>query len=321
MADKTDLERLDELLTLQEAVIAAAFRRFIATVGRDGVVLEAIIERLEARDPEGALKIVDSYIATFGNVLPAVAHAVGAATATELAAIVPDMALAISFDPTHPRAAEVIRDNRLRFVRDFTAQQRRATLQALARGQQEGLGTIETARLFRNSIGLTGPQELAIARYRRGLLSLNRSVLDNATRDRRFDATIERAIENDRPLTARQIDDMVAGRRRQMLASRAETIARTEAVRATSEAREESFDQMIEQTGLPVDQFERIWNPTRDRRTRDWHASMTGQRRGRNDPFVDGLGHRLRYPGDPAAPAETTINCRCGLTFSIKATA
>jgi hypothetical protein len=317
MADPTHLDRFEALLLLQEAAVRLAFRRFVAAVGYKGPIFDAIMEALEARDTAGALKIVDSYVANFGNVLPSIAQTVGAATAIELAELVPQLALAISFDPTHVRAAELIRAHRLEFVTNFSAQQRRATLQALARGQREGMGNIETARLFRESIGLTAPQEAAIGRYREDLQNLERRALDNATRDRRFDQTVERAIESGRPLTERQIDMMVTRRRGQMLALRAETIARTEGGRATSQAREEALDQMIAQTGIAIERIERIWNPTRDKRTRDWHASMAGQRRGRNEPFVDGLGNRIRYPHDPAAAAETVINCRCGLTFSV----
>lgn len=315
---QTPLEHFEELLAKQEAAVRAAFRAYLAAVGSEGAVLDAIIEKLEARDIQGALLIVDSHVITFANVLPAIAQAVGVATARELGALVPESAMAISFDPSHPRAAEIIRRNRLRFVQDFSAQQRRATLNALSRGQATGMGTIETARLFRSSIGLTAQQEGYVASYRRQLESRNRGALERAARDRRFDETIARAIERDRPLTEKQIDMMTSRYRGRLLAMRSETIARTEAGRATSEAREESLTQMIEATGIAVERVERIWNPTRDKRTRDWHASMAGQKRGRDEPFVDGLGNKLLYPHDPKAPAETTINCRCGLTFEIK---
>lgn len=317
----TDLERLDLLIAGQELAVRRAFRQFIAAVGKEGAVLDAIVERLLAEDTEGALKIVDSYVERFGNVFPLIAQTVGAATATELAGLVPHISSAISFDPSHPRAAAIVRQNRLRFVRDFSAQQRRATLQALNRSFRQGLGPRETARIFKDSIGLTAEQEIHVASYRRQLETRSRRALDRALRDRRADGTIDRAITLDRPLTARQIEIYTDRYRRNYLALRAETIARTEGVRATSEAREESLDQMIEQAGIAVDLVERIWNTTRDNRRRDWHASMEGQRRGRNEPFIDGHGNRLMYPGDPRAPAETVISCRCGLTFYIRPTA
>lgn len=314
----TDLDRLEALIAEQDKQFRLAFWRFIAAVGQEGAVLDAILERLEARDPEGALKIVDSYVAVFGNVIPKIAATVGSVTATELKELVPDMAIAISFDPSHPRAAELIRAHRAKFVRDISERQRKTIVQALSRAYQLGLGTQETARSFRQAIGLTAGDEGALARYREHLQNRDRRALDGQTRDRRYDAMVERSIELDRPIPAKTIETMVERRRRQMLIKRSEDIARTEGTRATSEAREESLDQMIEQTGISVDRVERIWNTTRDKRRRDWHATMDGQKRGRADPFIDGLGNKLRYPCDPAAPAETVINCRCGLTFSIK---
>lgn len=312
----TSYERFDQLLAQQEASVAQAFRDFVALVQSDQI-MAAIIERLEAHDQEGAMRIVDSYVSRMGDIFPAVSAAVGLATAGELAEIVPDLVLAVSFDPTLPRAAELIRANRLRFIRDFTASQRQSVSQALERAYREGAGTQAAARAIRGSIGLTAYQEGVVTNYRSMLTNLDRDALDRALRDRRFDPTVERAIELDRPLTPAQIDNMTERYRQRMLAMRSETIATTEGGRATSEAREESLQQMVEQTGLDQTRVERIWNTTQDARRRDWHAAMQGQKRAMGELFVDGLGNRLRYPHDPAAPANTVIKCRCGLTFSI----
>lgn len=264
----TDLERFDVLLAKQEKAIAQAFRDFVALV-QSPAVMRAIIDKLENRDLEGAMLIVDSHVMRFADILPQVAASVGAHTAAELAAIVPDLILAVSFDPSLPRAAEIIRANRLRFIRDFTHSQRQAVSQALERAYREGKGTQETARAIRSSIGLTAYQEGVVSNYGRLLENLDRDALDRQLRDRRFDPTIERAIDESRPLTQNQIDRMVERYRVRMLAMRAETIARTEGVRATSEAREESLTQMIEQTQIDPARIERIWGVTRDKRLRD----------------------------------------------------
>lgn len=316
MADPVD--RLDELISQQEASIRAAFRQFVQTVGGEGPVFDAVMAKLEARDTDGALKIVESYIASMANVLPAVAVSVGIATAAELAELIPESAVGISFDPSHPRAAEIIRDNRARFVREFSDQQRKATLQALAEAYREGLGTQQTARLFRESIGLTQQQQAAVRNYRRLLERGSRDALNRANRDRRFDRSVQAAAEGRRQLTPEQIDRMTQRYQQRTLMMRSETIARTEGIRATSEAREETLEQMLEATGLERDRVERVWNPTRDKRTRDFHASMAGQKRPLGTPFKDGHGNLLLYPGDPKAPASTTINCRCALTFSVR---
>lgn len=313
----TDLERIDALLSAQEVEVRRAFLDFVQLVQSERV-MDQIIERLEARDLAGAFKIVESYISRFSDVLPRVQQHVGDQTAVELAAILPaSIDIAISFDSSNPRAAAMVRTQRLGLIREMKDRQLRSVQQAVNRALNEGAGAQATARAFRDAIGLTEAQEAAVMSYRRALEQSSRDALDRALRDRRFDDRVRVAIEQNRPLTERQIDLMVSRYRARALAARAETIARTEAGRATSEAREEAVEQMAAATGIARQRVIRIWNATGDERTRDWHQSMDRQRRGIDEPFVDGLGNRLRYPHDPLAPPETTINCRCPLTYEI----
>lgn len=313
----TDLERIDQLLADQEKTVRQAFVVFVRAV-QSPEVMRQIIDRLENHDVEGAMVIVDSYISRMADVLPVIAATVGTATAAELADIIPDTVLAISFDPSHPRAAEIIRANRARFVTEMTSSQRRTVAQAIARGYQTGAGTAEIARNVRDAIGLSSEMEQHVANYRDKLVRGSREALDNVLRDRRFDRSVERAASGGAPLTEAQIERMTDRYRQRYLAYRSENIGRTEGVAATSLARQESADQMLEQTGIAEDRLERIWNTTKDKRRRDWHATMEGQVRRNTEPFTDGLGNRLRYPGDRSAPANTIINCRCIVTFRIK---
>jgi hypothetical protein len=41
---------------------------------------------------------------------------------------------------------------------------------------------------------------------------------------------------------------------------------------------------------------------------------MHGQKVAIDEPFTSGLGNRLMYPADPAAPPEDSILCRCAVT-------
>jgi hypothetical protein len=312
----TPNEQLLELLDRQEARVRKAFMRFLATV-QSGPVVAQLTELLEANDVEGALRIVDSYFTRFANIIPDVIREVGGAAAAELAEALPEIATAIVFDPTNPRAAALAAESRARLIRGFSEQQHVATHQAIARGVGRGAGTQEIARSFRDSIGLTANQESYVDTYRQQLQSLDARALDRALRDRRYDGRVSTALERDRPLTQRQIDTMVARYRARALAARADTIARTEALTAYSQAREEALDQMIAQTRLNANRVVRVWHSTHDSRVREWHASMEGQEREPGDGFEDGLGNLVRYPGDPLAPAETRINCRCTLGFRV----
>lgn len=309
-------ERIDELLAKQEARVRSAFLRYVAVVQSEAVLSE-VEELLENRDVAGAFRLLEHYVARFADVLPRVQQDVGEAAAAELAES-SAVLIAVGFDSTHPRAAALVRTQRLGLIRELTDSQTRAVQQAINRAVGSGLGAAASARAFRDAIGLTATQEEAVANYRRLLETQNRQALDRALRDRRFDDRVRQAVENDRPLTTRQIDTMVGRYRARSLAARAETIGRTEAHRAFSEARREASEQMLEQTGIARERLERNWNTTKDERRRDFHATMEGQKRGMDEAFTDGLGHRLMYPGDPAAPAETVINCRCTETFRVR---
>jgi hypothetical protein len=360
------LDQLDELLTDQEKAIRAAFRDFVVSVQSEAAIA-AVVERVEARDLEGAMKIVDSYIARMAGVIPRVYQAVGEASVPEMSALAADAAsympkllpgptpilptqtapapmpgpssppappsapppaappavppepsVAISFDPSNPRAAELVREHRVQFVTHFSEQQRAATTQAIARAQLEGGHAISTARAIRDSIGLTPDQEQWVANYEASLRNRSRNALQRDLRDRTFDGRVERAIQNNRPLTEKQIGTMVDRYRKNALQMRAQTIALTEGQTAASAARDESLAQMIEQTGLDANAIEETWNATRDLRTRGWHASMNGQKQPLGSPFISGLGNRLMRPGDPNAPAKERINCRCAKTFSVR---
>lgn len=312
----SQLDRLDALIDDLEAEVADGFREFIRSVNSEEVFGQ-ISDLLEAGDIEGALAIVDSYGVRFASILPGIQNAAGTAAAAELASMAGRAALAISFDPSHPRAAAMARANRLMLIREFTDEQRLATRQALERAFTEGTGTAGAARAFRGSIGLTSAQEGWVASYEQLLRSRDKRALERALRDRRFDKTTLTAIQLDRPLTEAQISARVERYRLRALMMRSETISRTEAVRATSQAREEALVQMLEQTGIDARRVVRVWHSTRDARVRDWHRSMQDQRRPIGVRFEDGHGNQLLYPGDPQAPGETTINCRCTLTFEV----
>jgi hypothetical protein len=312
----TQLDQLLQLLDQQEARVKRAFLLFVQSL-RAPDVLDQLIARIEANDIDGAMRIIDSYVARFGNVVPEVIRDVGVATAAELAAALPEVALAIVFDPTNPRAAAIAAEHRMALIRNLTVQQEMATRQAISRAVGSGAGAQAVALAFRDSIGLTANQEAFVESYRLQLQGLDGRALDRALRDRRFDDRIGTAIERDRPLTERQIDMMVARYRARALAMRAETIARTEALTAYSLAREEALGQMMSQTRLNANRVLRVWHATHDDRVRAWHLDMEGQKRPPGAAFADGLGNVVRFPGDPLAPPETRINCRCTLGFEV----
>lgn len=96
-------------------------------------------------------------------------------------------------------------------------------------------------------------------------------------------------------------------------------IVRTEVNRAanvgaTAQAETSEYQQMKE------------WIATHDNRTRGVnpkdhasHIGLDGVKINEDDVFIDPRnGDRLKFPGDPAASAESTINCRCQVVYTFK---
>lgn len=309
----TEVVRLRRLLDKQERDIVQSFNQFLAFT-QSPEVISQINQLLAVNDVEGALQIVDQQIVRFSSFIPAAINSSGAALTPQISSALGVTALGLSFDPSDSRTAQAARENRLQFIQQATKEQRDSIRYALSVQFEEGAGPRKTAAGFRDAIGLTLRQEQAIQNYKTLLETGSREALRRDIRDRRFDRTINRKISQGEPLSQEQIDKMVSRYRERYKQYRAENIARTEGLRAMDVANREALRQVMEDQGLEVDQVERVWHVTRDARTRDAHRSMEGQVRGVNEPFLDGNGVELMYPGDPGAPPETTINCRCVVT-------
>lgn len=88
---------------------------------------------------------------------------------------------------------------------------------------------------------------------------------------------------------------------------RFERIARTEIISASNAGSLKA----AQSTNLNL---KKVWLSTRDIRTRDSHLSVNGQSVLLSENFVVG-GEQMRFPGDPKARADNTINCRCSLYY------
>jgi len=59
----------------------------------------------------------------------------------------------------------------------------------------------------------------------------------------------------------------------------------------------------------------KVWEPVMDSATREDHIAMLSHVAIRLDDFFDVGGNAMDRPGDPGAPAEQVINCRCALVY------
>lgn len=310
-AYRTERQRLESVLSHQERRVRQAFDTFLETT-RSQPTYREIRQLLESNNINGAMGIIDEHVVALGRVIPqAFTDAANQTVSNYASRLTGASDVSISFDASNPRAASLMRISQLNFVQQFSTAQRDATRVALANAYRDGAGTTEAARAFRDSIGLTRTQLEAVENYRRLLENGSSEALSRELRDRRYDRTVERAIGEGEPLEDTQIDRMVDRYRETMLTYRAENIARTEGLGVTNQARHEATQQAIEQADFDPDTVRRRWRATKDKRTRDSHAEMDGQSVGLDEPFVTPDGDELMFPGDPDAPAQERIFCRC----------
>jgi uncharacterized protein with gpF-like domain len=308
-------QRLEALLERQAAHIRRAFNVFVAA-STDAAAMREVRQLIEAGDLDDAIATVDQHLEALANSLARVFVDAGSA---EAAAWTGKLGVVVSFDQTAQRAVEIMRRNRLHWLTDFTRDQKQVTRNALVQGVRNGWGAVKVANEFKNSIGLSPYYARMVETYAATLSRGNVvDALSRDLRDRRFDATLNRIAHENDVLSQAQIDMMVSRYRRQVVNHRAEKIARTTALQVMGQAQQESLRQTLEQTGIDPTRVSKTWFATLDKRTRDSHASTSGQTVKLNDAFTVG-NSRLRYPGDTSlgATIDQVINCRCVCQITI----
>ncbi|MNE30168.1 Phage Mu protein F like protein [compost metagenome] len=247
----------------------------------------------------------------------------GKATAENL----PTRLAVVRFGGRNLRAEAWLRDRAVSFVTRILEDQRAAIRDVLVAGMAAGTGpkalTVRiVGRISRISgkreggiLGLSSPQARSVASAQAELTSadpaLLRHYLTRTRRDRRFDRSITKALREGRAVPADIASKAITAYERRLLALRAETIARTEAMTALHGAQQEALQQAVDSGALQANQVRRVWRSAGDRRVRHTHQAMNGDSAGLHEVFVSPSGAALRFPGDPLAPVGEVVNCRC----------
>lgn len=310
-----DAGRLEALIARAQPRLRRQFAAAVALMRQEGS-LATLADLVAAGRIDEALGVIQRATGRLATGVNSVFVVAGESTATFIGSA---LDVIIDFDQVNQRAVSLMRENRFRLVREFAQEQARATREALVDGITRGLNPRDQARAFRSSLGLTQNQVKSVNNFRRLLESNSSETLTRQLRDRRFDSTLRSAISSGEPLSPRQIDTMVGRYNQRSIAHRAKTIARTESLRSVHEGNDEMFAQAFESGDLKRDELIQTWETARDDRVRDSHDFMQGQERRVDIPFETGNGNLLRFPGDPDAPAEEVVTCRCALTNRIAA--
>lgn len=294
-----DAER-DMLRAVVSAIIAARNAPGTLRQLADRIAVGDIEGAIEAAARAGVLNIANEWVAVYSQG--------GKSAAAQASAAI---GIAIDFDQTNDFAIDAMRRNKLDLVQGWRDDIRNAARETMRDSIERGLNPRDSAREFRDSIGLTPRQQRAVNNYRRLLERAaqgDMEALRRELRDRRFDPTVRRAARTGEPLTRAQIDRMVERYRERYLKYRAEVIARTETLRALNQGTTEAMRQAIERGDIPADGMDKEWVASRDNRVRPSHVAANGQRRPFTEPYSVG-GAALMMPGDPDGPARETIQC------------
>lgn len=312
------IDRIERLVDGQERKIGDAFLSSIRGI-RDLATLEDIADRLDrgqSLDDIYSEESVTNELATLGAAVSASALS-GASLTAELQdeRVVGRNGTVVNFvfNATNPRVSGFAERVAATRVREVSNDVRAVIRETVRRETLAGTNPRQAARNIRQAVGLTAKQEQAVRNYRAALESRDAAALQRTLRDRRFDPTIARAIQTDSPLSAQQIERMTERYRERFVKYRSETIARTEATRTINGAAKEYMEGYIEDGAIAREQVRRFWHYTKDERTRASHRqipALNERGRGMDEPFQTPLGP-IMYPGDPSAPPENSVMCRC----------
>jgi hypothetical protein len=225
----------------------------------------------------------------------------------------------IAFDVLDEDAVSWAGRNRLDLIREVSAEVRQLIAAALEEGARTGANPLDVARMFRDSIGLTEYQLERVASYRRALESgdLPRALAAELG-DGRYDRSLQAAFDRGDAIPPARIEQMVARYRANWIQFRAETIARTQGLRAAHQGSEALFWQAVDRGTIEAQQIERRWLHHDRAGDRPGHRQMHGMTRGLGEAFETPDGVELLYPCDPDAPPEETIQCTCAVATRLK---
>lgn len=299
---------MERLMALLEKQIGANWRDVIAWL-QDQNDTASIEAKLAAGDIEGVVSEVDAAAAKFAADTHDAYVTAGKTAAEWLDGKVPDAL--IRFDQTNTRAVDRAKANEMDLVTGLVQEQREMIRNVIADGLTRGANPLDMARDIRTGIGLTPDQERAVRSYRRALEQADyANALGRELRDGRGDRSLLAAQRDDRSLPQAQIDRLVDQYRANFVTHRAETIARTEGLRAANEGASEAMRQAIDRGEVDADQLVKTWNAgPRTAHSRPMHQAMDGVSVGVLEDFTLPDGTKMPHPG--VGPVEHVANCRC----------
>ena len=335
-----DASLRQQIRSLTANMEPATRRAFLASIEdiRSRVVLRRVRDALEAGNVSAVVSALNLEAAAYAPLQQAVLAAYAQGGQWQMDNVVwrdPNTLskVVVRWDMTNPRATDWLANySSTKITGDLIDDQVQAVQRVIAAGYNLGRGPNDIALDIVGRIGANGRRTggvVGLSEQMAGWSTNMRTYLTNdparalqmTKRDRRFDATIRRALENDKPLTRTQINRMVARYEDRLLKLRGNTIGRTETAQAVNAARIEAMRQGMVKAGITDDMIDKIWfhgGPAPSGKERFEHIMLHKQEvQGINTPFMVGGIVPMQYPLDPAAPVDQVANCRCSYQISV----
>lgn len=336
------LSEIERLAAKMEPALAKALLDMLNKM-QGGVDLEAVAAALKAGDVSKMISLIAA--ATDSVTESAVANAVqdtvwaaGALAATNAGQFT---SVVFQFNRLNPRLIDWLQGYSLGLIRQIKADTKEAIREKLVTGMTAGDNPIKVARDIKTVVGLTRKQAKAVENYRKELETFHlkssakayglgnkvdrmngRQVFKPDTdgspmdgidlrrlRDFRFDGKLKAAMATSKPIPPAQIDKMVEAYARKYRQFRAQTIARTEALRATNFGVQDAWRQIIESGAAPEELVRRQWMVARDERLCEVCAPIPKLNPKKGVPF----GQAFQTPIGPLTMPPAHPNCRCTL--------
>lgn len=302
-----------------------------------------LLANLEAGNVEGAIAALNISPAAWQQYSEAVSAAYAASGSAAAAQIrmTGIGSIGTRFNMMNPRAEQWIRENVGESIAGFVREEIESARRTIAAGYQLGKGPRDIAtdlagrvvggRRQGGILGLDAPRaerlltvteamktaegvQSLVIEHRSGALSLRYKV-NKATANRILSAYRkgEAVAQSERLISERQYKNA-------LLKARADTVAETETGNAVMGARDEAFQQVVEQEGIRPDQVRKTWRHGRGATQyhRPDHLRMSGHEViGIDTPFVFDDGTRMQFAHDPAGGAKHTIRCGCSTEYKV----
>lgn len=275
---------------------------------KDAIPLDALEDALTSGNVDLVAQGILANPTITASVRDAMQYAVGAAGIFTANDVLP-ATFAVRFDRYNPRAVEVIQTESANLVREVTDDVRLLIQAVGAKGLRNGWNPRTTAMEIRDNLGLTVSQWNAVSNYRNLLESNDRDALSRQLRDRRFDSSLRSAIGSGQSLSAEKIDRMVARYTAKYLKARAETVTRTEAIRALYQGQRLAWQQAFDEGKANPYAARRFWYPADDERTCPICMGIPDQN-------PDGVGFDEPFQSDAGpidGPPDPHPRCRCAV--------